>query len=284
MEPDYDSLRVNQIRALMSVASCMGFSISLKGCAAMTGNDMSNEELSTVWLSLQLLYAYVMEIFAEFFNYVALKLGQLTLLLLVACFVCWMRYGSEGIDTLFGRSFVLLGEVMKCLFAPVYEKVIKVKLEIWRWKKQRAISRRDRPGAREACDRLTWWHQEKRILDGIVYGFFDSDVRYIEDYPIDTGDGLVSESEEEEPNDTNQGIWNDPGIVQPRSPPTTTSEPGGEPLPEEDGGDSNALLEYQSAVQSAINTANRMLMQAEEENDVEAIVHYENQLNMFTMM
>lgn len=284
MEPDYDSLRVNQIRALMSVASCMGFSISLKGCAAMTGNGMSNEELSTVWLSLQVLYAYVVEIFAEFFNYVALKLGQLTLLLLVACFVCWMRYGSEGIDTLFGRSFVLQGEVMKCLFAPVYEKVIKVKLEIWRWKKQRAISRRDRPGAREACDRLTWWHQEKRILDGIVYGFFDSDVRYMEDYPIDTGDGLVSESEEEEPNDTNQGIWNDPGIVQPRSPPTTTSEPGGEPLPEEDGGDSNALLEYQSAVQSAMNTANRMLMRAEEENDVEAIIHYENQLNMFTMM
>ena len=287
MEPEYDSFRVNQIRALMSVASSMGLSISLKGCAAMTGIEISSEEFFTVWPSLQLLYSYVVEIFAEFFNYVALKLGQLTLLLLVVCFFCWMRYGGEGIDTLFGRTLVLQGEVLKCLFFPLYRKLIEVMLEVWRWEKRRAIANRDRPRAREACGRLVWWHEEKRVLDGIVYGFFDSDVRYMEDYPIDHGEGAVSESEEEEePNEANQGIWNDPGSdsVNPTSPPMSASEPGGEPLPVEDGGDPDELLEYQAAVQSAINTANRMLIRAEEENDVEAIIHYENQLNMFTMM
>ena len=48
---------------------------------------------------------------------------------------------------------------------------------MWSQRRQRCVSARDRPGAREASERVTWWNQELRILNAVVYNFFDATPR-----------------------------------------------------------------------------------------------------------
>ena len=130
---------------------------------------------------------------------------------------------------------------MKCLLYPVYEKVIHWRIRTWQNERQLGCSSRDRPRAREASENIIWWLQEKSIVEGTVFGFFSAEVKYMEDYPMPSMDGLEDDSgdddEDSETSDTTtyQGIWSD----RARTPPRSVSEPGGEPLPTMDGGDSN---------------------------------------------
>ena len=60
VDQELESFRVHQVRALMNIASCMGLSISLKGCSTVTGSGVFGE-ICTLWPSLQLLYVYFID-------------------------------------------------------------------------------------------------------------------------------------------------------------------------------------------------------------------------------
>ena len=46
---------------------------------------------------------------------------------------------------------------------------------MWSQRRQRCVSARDRFGAREASERVIWWNQALRILDAVVFNFFEEE-------------------------------------------------------------------------------------------------------------
>ena len=60
-------------------------------------------------------------------------LGQLTLLLLMTCLLCRTRYGLEGIDTLFGRAWVVMVEAMQCLVSLDWKRCRPTSLCLHPW-------------------------------------------------------------------------------------------------------------------------------------------------------
>lgn len=117
-------------------------------------------------------FSYIMY-FVNFVNFVTLYHGRLAVVFVVFCLCCRLRYGSEGIDTLHGRCSELLLDVVKCWTLLPLRRFIKWRAEVWSQRRQRSVSARDRPGARLASERVIWWNQELRILNGRVYGFFE---------------------------------------------------------------------------------------------------------------
>lgn len=155
------------------------------------------------------------------------------------------------------------------------------------------MSARDRPGARLASERVIWWNQELRILNGIVYGFFEEEdepegaearsfryrnssleevsdpeewrgYHHFDDSPTDSENGTPEEPRGQ------FNIWgNVGGQGEQHGREASHSEPDGEP---------DEYHDLRVARESALRLAMARHLDALDRGDVEDEIFYENQV------
>ena len=169
---------------------------------------------------------------------------------------------------------------------------------MWSQRRPRCVSARDRPGAREASERIIWWNQELRILNAVVYNFLDATPRgepsedeesedtrtrrylgatlsevsdpeeWMSHHHHDYEGSSPSEGEAEDTDATTTipgrfNVWNDPG-----------------PLREEDD---PAVRDMVHARNSALSTAWERYHRAVDDGNQEGQDHYMREIDFLTL-
>lgn len=109
--------------------------------------------------------------------------GMLVGTLAVLCFFiglfCRVMFGADD-RSLIGRSFYLSGDVVVCLISPLLYRWIDVRVKWLQNEHQRLVKLRDKNSRRAIRDiqgRLIELYESKRVLNGIVHGFYDAELQ-----------------------------------------------------------------------------------------------------------
>ena len=306
----YEGDHIQRIHALMHVASCMGISSTLKRCSMsdFAGHGISygetlDEIINVVSMPFSGFNSYIMD-FVYVLNFVTLHLGRILVIFLLLCLCCRFRFGGDGVDTLLGRSSELLLDVVKCVMSPWFRRWSQRRAEVWSQRRQQCVRTQNRQGARYASEMVIWWNQQLRILNGIVYGFFEEEqgedeaarqFRYRNSSLSEVSDqeewmGYHHFESDDSPNGSeNDGagntgrfnIWGDGG-AQER--PATSGSHGPDASGSEPDGEPDVFHELQVGRESALQAVMELYLSAVDRGDVENEVHFENQLNAINLM
>ena len=134
-------------------------------------------QLSYLFELLFMQLSYMTEYLDSYFHGLIMLVGTLAVLSFFIGLFCRMAFGG-GDRSLIGRAFVLSGDVMTCLLSPFLYKWIDVRVNWLRGEHRRLVGLRAKalkPAIRDLQNRMINLYESKRVLDGIVYGFYDSE-------------------------------------------------------------------------------------------------------------
>ena len=148
---------------------------STSGCGYLIAKPFM--QLSYLFELLFMQLSYMTEYLDSYFHGLMMLVGTLAVLSFVIGLFCRMVFGG-GDRSLIGRAFVLRGDVMTCLLSPFLYKWIDVRVNWLRGEHRRLVGLRVKalkPAIRDLQNRMINLYESKRVLDGIVYGFYDSE-------------------------------------------------------------------------------------------------------------
>ena len=286
--------RVFRVQALCQVAKIMGLTLSLKGCTsnpdaghAMMLENETKENGEHFGTMAGFLWTYVMY-FGDAFDFVATYFGKFLFMIFMVSLLCRIAFGGEGIDTLCGRAFVLILDVIKCLLSPLLRRFIEWRARVWSQRRQRCVSARDRFGAREASERVIWWNQELRILDAVVFNFFEEEENKDTRAQRYRGATLSEVSDPEEWMSHHHFEGSSPSEGEAEDTDAVTTMPGrfniwNDPGPPRREEEDPAVREMVHARDSALSTAWERYHQAVEDGNQEGQYDYMRPIDFLTL-
>jgi len=102
-------------------------------------------------------------------------IGWICIGIFFVCLFCRLRYGPEGADSTFGRVLVLLGDVLQCAGHHGLEWYGEREIRRWQKERQKKFDAKDKPGIRHSQTMMISWREYLRVLQAIVYNFFDDE-------------------------------------------------------------------------------------------------------------
>ena len=108
-----------------------------------------------------------------FMHQVAYVAGWVLIIVLMTCLLCRMVFGTEAIDSTPGRVFVLLGEVLQCMFHQPLTWYGERQIKYWHKERQRFYDMKDKQGITRAQNMAIGWREYLRVLQAIVHNMFE---------------------------------------------------------------------------------------------------------------
>jgi len=213
--------------------------------------------LKPLYMQLTYLLDYVYVL--EWAHSLAWLVGWLFIRVFMTCLACRMCFGPEAIDSTPGRMFVLLGEVFQCMIPLSWYGERRIKY--WRNERQKCYDMKDKPGIRHAQSMAIGWREYLRVLQSIVYNFFEEHPESADDKEFRYKNCSMSEC-----SDPDYWQWVNHGVSNP------------------DLLDEDFVGDYITNREALLKRARDSLEDAYIHGDHERMYHYENVINTLTML
>ena len=203
-------------------------------------------------------------------------IGWICIGIFFVCLFCRLRYGPEGADSTFGRVLVLLGDVLQCAGHHGLEWYGEREIRRWQKERQKKFDAKDKPGIRHAQTMMISWREYLRVLQAIVYNFFDDE---------ETAKcGETAAQKEQRYKNCSLSQCSDPELWQSYHRFTDNECDSDDNGYSDSMADSDWLPNYITSGNSALRRAQRGYATAELQNDQEMMYHYENILQTLSML